>query len=242
MEITAKPKLEYSIKTETAAAIPVIVVAAGSSRRMGGTNKQTISVGGMPVIARTLSALQKSPFVSKIILVTREEDIFLMQGICDKYGIKKISDIVKGGESRHDSVLCGIKRLDKTDKTVLIHDGARPFLNDRMIIDCISALKTHEGCLCAVKVSDTVKRVKEDMTVEETVDRAPLYLAQTPQGVRVKEYLLASEKKGDFTDDASVLEAAGYKVKIVEGDKRNIKITTPDDIKTAEAMVNLTEE
>ena len=237
METCLKPQLSYSVSYDNISAVPVIIVAAGASNRMGGINKQTMVICDMPVIARTLSAFQKSPYISKIILVTREEDIFLMQGICNKYGINKISDIVSGGSNRHASVLCGMERLDISDKTVLIHDGARPFVNDDMIYDAISALSQYDGSLCAIKVNDTVKSAAEDVTVEKTIDRASLYLAQTPQGVWVEKYKKASEALGDFTDDASVLEAAGYRVKIVNGDKRNIKITTPDDIPLAEAMI-----
>lgn len=236
--IDTKPKFEYTVNLKEVSAIPVIVVAAGNSSRMGGQNKQTLEIGGMPVIARTLSTLQKSPFVSKIILVTKSDDIFLMQSICNKYGISKISDIVSGGDTRHKSVLCGIERLDSKDQHALIHDGARPFLTDSMINECITALKSFDGCLCAVKVSDTVKAADSCALVTKTVDRSSLYLAQTPQGVNVEKYKAASKKGGDFTDDASVLEAAGYSVKIVNGDKRNIKITTPDDIPIAEALLS----
>ena len=231
-------RLEVGI-CENCGSIPVIVVAAGNATRMGGVNKQTLEICGKPVIARTLEAFERSRLISRIILVVRAEDVFIMQSICNEYGISKVSDITEGGEDRHKSVLCGISRLSADEKCVLIHDGARPFVNDAMIYDCIEALKEYMGCLCAVKVSDTVKKVGTDGTVKATVDRSDLYLAQTPQGVRVREYSEASKQNDGaaFTDDASVLEMAGYSVKIVNGSKNNIKITTPEDIGIAEGII-----
>ncbi|MBR4761110.1 MAG: 2-C-methyl-D-erythritol 4-phosphate cytidylyltransferase [Clostridia bacterium] len=232
------PKLCYSVCEDRTGGIPVIIVAAGSSSRMGGEDKQFISISGIPVIARTLIAFERSPDISKIILVTRKESINDMQLIAEKYLISKLTDIVEGGKTRGDSVVCGMARLDKGERKVLISDGARPFVTNRMISDCACALKSHDGCLCAVKVTDTVKQA-DDMRVTKTVDRSKLYLAQTPQGVDVALYKKAIEGKGDreFTDDASVLESAGGDVVIVEGDVRNIKITTPSDIPLAEILI-----
>ena len=199
-----------------------------------GTDKQFLSVAGVPVIARTLMSFERSPDVSRIILVTREQSIKDMQIIADKYFISKLSDIVKGGDSRAQSVACGIERLKKDEEKVLVSDGARIFVTPKMISDCVEALKKHDGCLCALKVSDTVKSAFEGQ-VKKTVDRNGLYLAQTPQGITVSLYKKAMES-GDmsaFTDDASVLESVGGDVVIVEGNKRNIKITTPEDIELA---------
>ena len=235
---TEKPKFEYVVKPDDVMPLPVIVVAAGSSSRMGGVNKQTMLLDGKPVIAHTLLAFEHSPYINKIILVTRKEDILKMESICEEYAINKISDIIEGGKDRHHSVKCGMARLDKKDTAVLIHDGARPFINDSIIYDCISALESFDGVVPVLKVSDTVKEADEDGVVNRTVDRKSLYLAQTPQGVKVEKFLSAAEKPGDFTDDVSVLENAGYKVKAVLGDKRNIKITTPDDILLAKAIIN----
>lgn len=233
------PKLEYSVVESGIKKIPVIVVAAGNSTRMGGINKQFLELSGVPLIARTLLKFQNSAFISDIVIVCKADDVFAMQNICLKYKIDKVTDITEGGENRHESVIRGIKRLDKRQELCLIHDGARPFVTEEIIFDCISALRTYKGCLCAVKVSDTVKQVDADKTVIKTVPRENLYLAQTPQGVSIKEYLESSEKFAEnlFTDDASVLEAAGFKVKIVEGNKNNIKITTPEDIKIAESII-----
>lgn len=236
MKITS-PKLEFTVCENQNGGVPVIIVAAGSSSRMNGEDKQFLNIGGIPVIARTLLAFEKSSYISKIILVTREQSIKEMQLIAERYLISKLSDIVVGSDTRQQSVMCGIGRLDKNENKVLISDGARMFVTDRMIGDCVNALKTNEGCLCAVKVNDTVKDVKDGI-VKDTISRDRIYLAQTPQGITVDIYKKAIEKLDitKLTDDASVLEAIGAKVVIVEGDYKNIKITTPDDIKLAEIL------
>lgn len=234
MEITSC-KLLYSVSEDiNKDALPVIIVAAGSSSRMG-TDKQFLPVCGVPVIARAMLCFERSPYISRIILVTREESIPKMQLIAEKYSVSKLSDIVKGGGTRGQSVVCGIKRLKPDEEKALVSDGARIFVTPGMISECVTALKSHDGCLCAVKVRDTVKYAK-DGRVGNTVDRNGLYLAQTPQGITVSLYKKAIENSdvSVFTDDASVLESIGADVVLVEGSNRNIKITTPEDIALAE--------
>lgn len=238
MTVTSS-KLDYSVcKESNQVAIPVIIVAAGNSSRMGGEDKQLISVAGVPVIARTLMSFERSPFISRIILVTRERSIPGIQLIAEKYFISKLSDITVGSDTRQESVVCGIERLSPNENKVLVSDGARMFVTGRMIEDCVKALLKHDGCLCAVKVYDTVKSVEGD-SVKQTIDRNGLYLAQTPQGITVSLYKKAM-KNADlslFTDDASVLESVGADVVTVSGDRKNIKITTPEDIALAEVLV-----
>ena len=233
-------KLQYDVCKKNESAIPVIIVAAGSSTRMKGINKQFMSVLGVPVIARTLMAFENCNDISKIVVVTARDSIADMQLVCEKYTISKVSDIVIGGSNRHESVMNGIACLDKSDKKVLIHDGARPFIATNTISDVATALQKYDAALCVCKINDTVKQVSEDGMVTATVDRSMLYSAQTPQGVDVKKYKAACEtltNVDSFTDDASVMEAAGYTVKAVVGNAKNIKITTPDDIAIAEAIV-----
>ena len=191
MEITS-PKLEFTVCQSNDCAVPVIIVAAGTSSRMNGADKQFLEIAGMPVIARTLLNFERSSYISRIILVTREESVNKMQLIADKYFISKLTDIVEGGDTRGQSVFKGISRLKSSENKVLISDGARPFVTDRMIADCVNALKEHDGCLCAVKVSDTVKDVQNGI-VKGTLDRSNLYLAQTPQGITVSLYKKAAE-------------------------------------------------
>ena len=220
--------------------VPVIIVAAGSSSRMKGINKQFMPVLGVPVIARTLMAFESCADVSKIIIVTAADSVDDIRDICQKYAISKLSEVVVGGANRHQSVMNGIKCLDSSDTKVMIHDGARPFIDIKTITEVSLALQSHDAALCVCKINDTVKQVSDDGIVTATVDRSMLYSAQTPQGVDVKKYISACETLPDvenLTDDASVMEAAGYNVKVVIGSARNIKITTPDDIAIAEALV-----
>ena len=239
MDITV-PKFEFELDEREYGGIPVIVVAAGRSARMQGTDKQLLELSGIPVLIRTLKAFEYSNAVSRIILVTREEIIAEIQLLCRKYMITKLSDIAVGGNDRHSSVMRGIERLAENEEKVLIHDGARPFVTQKMISDCSAALETNDGAVCAVKINDTVKQSSDGKLIETTLDRNRLYAAQTPQGVRISAYRSALEKIGDttrFTDDSSILETAGYRVAVVNGDASNIKITTPSDIRLAKALL-----
>ena len=232
---------QVELKCDTRSnAVPVIIVAAGSSSRMKGINKQFMPVLGIPVIARTLMAFEACVDVSKIIVVTASDSVADVQAICQKYAINKLSEIVVGGANRHQSVMNGIKCLDSSDAKVMIHDGARPFIDTKTITEVATTLQSYDAALCVCKINDTVKQVSDEGIVTATVDRSMLYSAQTPQGVDVKKYISACETLPDvesLTDDASVMEAAGYDVKVVIGSARNIKITTPDDIAIAEAIV-----
>lgn len=234
-------KLEYKTEEDFKDALPVIIVAAGNSSRMQGTNKQFLELDGIPVIARTLSVFEKSPFISKIILVTRDEDIPVMQMLCSDFGITKLTDITKGGSDRFSSVLNGIDRLDTADGKVLIHDGARPLVDNRIIGNICAAMQNEDAVICAVPVKDTVKKADESNYVTETPDRSSLYAVQTPQGVNVELYKKFADKIEDtalVTDDASVMERGGVKVKIVNGSYKNIKITTPEDVSLAQMLLN----
>ena len=233
-------KLQYDICQKNEDAIPVIIVAAGNSTRMKGINKQFMPVLGVPVIARTLMAFESCRDISKIIIVTAKDSVVQMQLICEKYMISKVTDIVVGGNNRHESVMNGVNCLDDSDEKVLIHDGARPFIANNTISEVAVALKTFDAALCVCKINDTVKQLSDDGMVTATIDRSKLYSAQTPQGVNVKKYISACESLPDvdlLTDDASVMENAGYSVKAIIGSSRNIKITTPDDIALAESLV-----
>lgn len=233
-------KLQYEVCGDTPFGITAIIVAAGSSARMQGINKQLLNINGIPVIIRTLMAFEKSRDIKNIILVTKPEDIFEMQHLAEKYMITKLSDIVCGGKSREESVLNGFARLGKDDTAVIIHDGARPLVTDTIICSVAEALKIHTAVTCAVKLKDTVKQVDSNGKVVKTLERDSLVAVQTPQGVRVKEYLEAIKKAGDvsaFTDDTSLMEAAGYEVHTVEGSYKNIKITTPEDVAVAESFL-----
>ena len=233
-------KLEYAVCDNENKGIPVIIAAAGSSSRMEGVNKQTALLCGVPVLARTLMTFNRSDAISSIILIVRPEDVFSMQMMAEKYGIDKLTDIVCGGATRQESVLNGFNRLDKNAEAVLIHDGARPFVDNSVIREVAGALKECSAVTCAVPVKDTIKVVDKDGKVLSTPDRSTLAAVQTPQGVRVADYRAAIEKIGDvskFTDDMSIMEAAGFRVHTVKGSYRNIKITTPEDLRLAEYLL-----
>ena len=237
MEIT-KTLFSYEEISENKKSIPVIVVAAGLSSRMKGVNKQLLKIDGIPVIVKTLLKFNNNPYISRIIIVAKEESILDIEKLCGEYKINKVSDIITGGTTRHESVVNGFKMLGVGEDFVLIHDGARPFVTSGMINSVIKALDTADCAVTALSVTDTVKKTDGEDTVVDTVDRNNLFLAQTPQGVNVKKYLSACDllKNKDFTDDASVMEKAGYKTVVCAGSRLNIKITTPEDIPVAQAF------
>ncbi len=232
--------LEYKINEDYSKKLPVIIVAAGNFTRMRGINKQLMEIGGLPVIIRTLTAFQDCDRISNIILVVRADDIFSMQLLTEKYNITKLSDIVCGGNSRQESVLKGLARVGKDTRAVMIHDGARPLVSGRIIEEVANAAEDNPAVTCGVAVIDTVKQVDESGKVIKTIDRSSLVAVQTPQAVWVDEYKKAVEGLGDvahFTDDTSIMEAAGYTVSVTKGSRINIKITTPSDIILANAFL-----
>lgn len=219
-------------------AVPVIIVAAGSSTRMNGISKQFAKISGVPVIARTLLAFERSKYISKIILVTKSEFIPDMQKFCDEYMITKLTDIVEGGSNRQESVFKGLLCV-KDEKKVMIHDGARPLISQDVICRVFEALQAADGVICGVKLKDTIKEIDQNGIVEKTHDRSKMLCVQTPQGADVGKYISILENIdcSRFTDDASILEYAGISVKAVDGDYKNIKITTPEDIALAEFYI-----
>ncbi len=232
--------LEYKVNNTNADALPVIVVAAGNFTRMKGVNKQLLEIGGLPVIVRTLMAFENSDCISNIILVVRADDIFSMQLLTERYNISKLSDIVCGGSNRQESVKKGLSRVGDSENKVLIHDGARPLVTEKIIADVVKGLERFSAVTCGVPVVDTVKKINSESKVIQTVDRSDLVAVQTPQGVNVGDYKKALERVGDlseFTDDMSIMEAAGYEVLITEGSRSNIKITTKSDIALATALL-----
>ncbi len=233
-------KFEFEVVNTENTGIPVIIVAAGGSTRMKGINKQFLTLKGIPVIVRTLLAFEKSRYISRIILVAREEDIFSLQLLAEEYSVSKLTDIVTGGNNRQQSVLNGFARLENFETSVLIQDGARPFATEEIIGNVVEALQSFSAVTCGVKVKDTIKRVNSDGIASETLNRDELFAVQTPQGVNIAEYKKAVANICDlslFTDDTSIMEAAGHRVKCVEGSYNNIKITTPEDIAVAESYL-----
>ncbi len=217
--------------------VSAVIVSAGNSTRMGGINKQFLEIDGVPVIAHSISAFQKSEYVDEIVIVTRESDIEEIQNLVNKYNFTKVTAIVCGGETRQLSVFNGVIKTSDNSAIVAIHDGARPLVSDKVITETIKMASEYGAAATGVKVKDTVKVVDCNDNIIETPDRTYMRFIQTPQVFKKSLYLDAVktvENSKDFTDDCKLLEAYGKTVKFVDGDYENIKITTPEDIELAE--------
>ena len=216
-----------------------IVVAAGSSRRMGGADKQLITINGMPILVHTLLQFSRATSIDEVFVVTKPENILTVSDMVWEFGISKVSNIIPGGETRQDSVCCGLSYVEN-DRIVAIHDGARPFISVEKINELISAAYEHGAAAPGVVPKDTVKAVNQNDTIAQTIDRNTLRLIQTPQVFYADELKLAYEraKTSGFigTDDCSVAENSGINIRIVDGEYTNIKVTTPEDIPVAEAI------
>ncbi|MBB5175010.1 2-C-methyl-D-erythritol 4-phosphate cytidylyltransferase [Texcoconibacillus texcoconensis] len=220
----------------------VVIPAAGQGKRMGtGANKTFLSIDRDPLIVHTLRVFERDERCERIVLVCREKEKADIQGIISSYQFKKVSDVVTGGAERQQSVFEGLKVI-KDNPVVLIHDGARPFIQKETIHRLTDhVLQNGEAAIAAVPVKDTVKRVNEEGDVEETMKRSSLWAVQTPQAFRLSS-ILSAHKKAEAhrfcgTDDASLIEYVGGKVKVVEGSYDNIKVTTPEDLWFAEAII-----
>lgn len=219
-----------------------IVPAAGSGKRMGeGINKQLLELQNKPVIVHTLEKFEHNAYIDFIILVVKaeEKDYFNLE-IKDKYQFTKILKIIEGGSERQESVYKGLKAIEDLESLVLIHDGARPFVTEQILVENIKEAYAYGRAVTAVKVKDTVKIVKEGKALE-TPPRQWLYLAQTPQSFQYP-IIMEAHKQADRdgymgTDDSSLVERLGLDVKVVEGDYHNIKITTPEDLIVALQIV-----
>lgn len=215
-----------------------VIVAAGSASRMGGIDKVMAPLGGTPMVARTAAAFQNCDAISEIVIVTRPDLIRPISALCA--GMDKVRAVVAGGSSRQESVWLGLNALSEDIQLAAIHDGARPLVSNLVIDRTVRAANSYGAAAPAVPVKDTIKVVKGGL-VENTPDRATLQAVQTPQ---VFDFDLlrgalkqAEEEKAAVTDDCSAVERLGMKVKIVEGDERNLKVTTPMDLKIAEMLL-----
>jgi len=219
-----------------------IVAGAGQGERIGSKGgKQFLKVAGIPVLARSLLNIESVPEVDEIILVVNAGEIErAREEIVGTYGLKKVANIVEGGEWRQDSVFKALRALSPGVEMVLVHDGARPLATPALFIRAIKALRDCEGVITAVAVVDTVKEVEGGWVVR-TPDRRRLWAVQTPQCFRSPALLDAHERASQegvwATDDAALLERYGYRIRVVEGELTNLKITYPRDIILAEALL-----
>lgn len=219
-----------------------VIVAGGSSSRFGGnTPKQFLLLDGIPVVVRTLLAFEKSRLIDEIVVVCRTGEEALYSELAQKYAITKFQKAVAGGNTRQKSALLGVEATHRQARYVLIHDGARPLVTEETVRDTVLAAHDCRGACAAMPSNDTVKLVGEKGIITKTEDRTHVFLAATPQGFYKPLYLAcahaALREDWAVTDDASLLEHYHYPVKIVECSRENIKVTTPSDLYTAEAIL-----
>jgi len=217
----------------------VVVLAAGSSERMG-EDKLFMDLEGVPVLARTLLALESCACVEEIVLVTREESLEKAAHLCAARGISKATKVVIGGKNRNESALAGLTQIARNARLVLIHDGARPLVTEELVQRVMHTAALYKCSAPAVPLSDTVKEAEGEKVVR-TLERDRLAAIQTPQGF-VPEIIKAAltravQEKKEYTDDCAAVEALGIPVRLTEGSMENIKITRPLDIQTAAAIV-----
>ena len=218
-----------------------VIVAAGSASRMGGIDKVMAPLGGEPMIVKTVRAFQQCDAIREIVVVTRPDLIVPIMDLCASMG--KVRAVVAGGSSRQASVSLGLNALSEKVKLAAIQDGARPFVTWQLIDRVVRAAHSFGAAAPAIPVKDTIKEVGGGV-VKQTPDRSTLFAVQTPQ-VFDFDLLRAALKKAEqenaqVTDDCSAVERMGMSVKIVEGDERNIKVTTPLDLKIAELLLEET--
>ncbi|GAK13859.1 2-C-methyl-D-erythritol 4-phosphate cytidylyltransferase [Geomicrobium sp. JCM 19039] len=222
----------------------VVVLAAGQGKRMqAGKNKQFIMLEDDPVIIHTLRVFENDSSCDEMIVVVNENEVQEMKQLFQTYKLKKLTNVVVGGAERQDSVYEGLKVIDQpSDRVVLIHDGARPFVQERDLHRLVDRVDAEHGAVLAVQVTDTVKKVNEEL-IQETIPRDRLWAVQTPQAfpfALIKTaYAHAKEANVYGTDDASLVERLGKHVRIVEGSRENMKLTTPYDIKLATILLEL---
>jgi 2-C-methyl-D-erythritol 4-phosphate cytidylyltransferase len=218
--------------------VAAVIVAAGDSQRMDGIDKVMACIGGRPVLARVLDTFQKCDKVDQIIVVMNSKNVEEAKQLVAKEKWNKVTDVVVGGKRRQDSVIEGLKKI-KTCEWIVIHDGARPLMKADLIEKGLDAAKDTGAAAPAVPLTDTVKFIKGSDIVLQTLPRQNLRAVQTPQVFRFD--VVQNTYKftpGDYTDDASLVEKAGFKVKLFQGAHDNIKITTPDDLAIAELLLS----
>jgi len=205
------------------------------------TPKQFLTLGGLPLLVHSLRVLEASETISTIVLAVPQADLdYCQRDIVAQYGFKKVRQIVAGGAERQDSVRLGLAAVGNDAEIVLVHDAVRPFLTVGMIVQVVEAAAKHGAAIVAIPMRDTVKRAGADGLIEETVDRKPLWLAQTPQAFKrtLIEEAHAKALQNGFraTDDAQLVEQLGHRVAIVEGSTNNIKVTRPEDLAMGESI------
>lgn len=225
-----------------------IIVAGGKSERMGTEiDKAFLSLGTKPVVVYSLFAFEKCRDIDQVVLVVRKDRVDAARQAVRMFGCNKVKKVVAGGLLRQQSVINGINELNEDEDedidVVVVHDGARPCVTADLISQTIASAKQHGSGIAAVKITDTVKSVNKGMIISETIDRTKLWLVQTPQAFKFnllqKAFALIEKKKIKVTDEASAVELVSGGVRLVVANSSNIKITTPDDLILAAALMRL---
>jgi 2-C-methyl-D-erythritol 4-phosphate cytidylyltransferase len=221
-----------------------IIVVAGEGVRMGtGEKKQYMILGNRPVLAHALAAFEKSDSIEELFVVIPEGDHdFCQENIIAPLALRKEIHLVSGGPTRQDSVFNGLKATGGRFDLVAIHDGVRPLVSVEQITQCVRVAEKYGGCIPAIRATDTIKTVDEEDRVVATMRRHMIRMAQTPQVFHYHliwgAHLAAHKDNYVGTDDAELVERCGEVVKVIAGDPRNIKITVPEDLKVAEALLD----
>lgn len=222
----------------------VVIAAAGSGSRMGGKiNKQYILLKSRPLLAYSLDVFEKMELVDEIVIVAQAREIeYCEREVVKRFSYQKVSRVVAGGLERQDSIWAGLEELNSNTDFVAVHDGARPFVTSELIEEVLKEAVRWGAAIPGVAVRDTLKQVDRDNFVRQTLDRSSVFAIQTPQIFRYcelhKAYEYAREQRVKATDDASLFEKYIGRVKVVPGDYRNLKITTPEDLAIARTILD----
>lgn len=221
--------------------VTAIVPSAGRGVRIKSRDtKSFLKIGGRPIIAHTLQALNKASCIDEIIVAVAKGDIARTERVAERYGIDKLKIIVQGGATRFESVSNCLGFLSSNTDYVAVHDGARPFIDEDTIRRAICVARRVGACVVGVPLIPTLKEIDKGLRIVSTPPRRRFWVAQTPQVFKknliLKAYKSASRRKMPPTDDSVLVELLGKRVKMVEGSYRNIKITTPQDLKLARIL------
>lgn len=225
----------------------VIITAGGLGKRFGDKGdklpKQFIPLSTKPIIAHSIETFESSDFIKEIILVVPDNWVeYTKAQIVDKFDIKKVSKVIAGGAERQESVERGFKSLSSKPEIVAVHDGVRPFISLDIIEKVLKQAANSGGAITAIPATDTIKQASSEQIIEKTVARNKIWFAQTPQAFKYEIFLEAFEKASEDgylgTDEAELVERLGIEVKLVLGSKNNIKITTPEDLKLGELILD----
>lgn len=218
-----------------------VIVAAGASARMSGINKQLAQISGVPVVIMSALAFDASSNIKDIVIVSRAEDMEQIRILCKEHNITKPVCVTEGADTRQESVVCGIACTNSATNYIAVHDGARPLVTTKHIDAVIRDARKYGAATLGVSAKDTIKVVGVDNFILTTPPRSSLFITQTPQVFCRTVYTEAVRDSDVFdfepTDDCQMVESAGYAVYMTEGEYSNIKITTPDDLYIAEAIL-----